>query len=78
MSFARSSFQLGGAPSYFWYRETLAITPSIDISGAPNWWLVLSLVGAWAIVFACMVKGIGSSGKVRLSFANSYAMNIIF
>lgn len=51
--------------TYFWYRETLNISPSVDERGSLNWWVVVSLLAAWIIVFLCMVKGIASSGKVR-------------
>lgn len=50
--------------TYFWYRETLNISPSVDDRGTLNWWIVVSLLVAWLIVFLCMIKGIASSGKV--------------
>ncbi|KAJ3586988.1 hypothetical protein NHX12_013379 [Muraenolepis orangiensis] len=52
------------ATSYFWYRQTLNITSSIDDSGGLNWRMTLSLLGAWIIVCLAVVKGIQSSGKV--------------
>ena len=53
------------ATTYFWYRQTLNITSSIDDTGGLNWRMTLSLLGAWIIVCMAVVKGIQSSGKVR-------------
>uniref|UniRef100_A0A8C4YXP7 Solute carrier family 6 member 17 n=1 Tax=Gadus morhua TaxID=8049 RepID=A0A8C4YXP7_GADMO len=52
------------ATTYFWYRQTLNITSSIDDTGGLNWRMTLSLLGAWIIVCMAVVKGIQSSGKV--------------
>ncbi|CAL8323268.1 unnamed protein product [Merluccius merluccius] len=52
------------ATTYFWYRQTLNITSSIDDTGGLNWRMTLSLLGAWIIVCLAVVKGIQSSGKV--------------
>uniref|UniRef100_A0A3Q1GPX6 Transporter n=1 Tax=Acanthochromis polyacanthus TaxID=80966 RepID=A0A3Q1GPX6_9TELE len=49
--------------NYFWYRETLNITPDIEISGSLQWWMVLCLISAWFIVYICVIKGINSIGK---------------
>ncbi|KAM6974334.1 inactive sodium-dependent neutral amino acid transporter B(0)AT3 [Tautogolabrus adspersus] len=49
--------------SYFWYRETLNITPDIETSGSPQWWLVICLASAWCVVYICLIKGIKSMGK---------------
>ena len=57
-------FQLSSPTTYFWYRETLDIAPNVDAGGEVNWWVVVSLIVAWVIVFLCMIKGIASSGKV--------------
>uniref|UniRef100_A0A3B5B1T6 Transporter n=1 Tax=Stegastes partitus TaxID=144197 RepID=A0A3B5B1T6_9TELE len=51
------------AVNYFWYRETLNITPDIEISGSLQWWMVICLVSAWCIVYICVIKGIDSIGK---------------
>ena len=58
--------QLSGPTTYFWYRETLNIAPSINSESIMNWKLVLALLAAWVVVFMCMVKGIKSSGKVSI------------
>ncbi|XP_023944246.2 sodium- and chloride-dependent transporter XTRP3 isoform X1 [Bicyclus anynana] len=52
------------ATVYYWYREALDASPSIDQPGAPRWWIVLYLLLAWIIVFFIVMKGIQSSGKV--------------
>ncbi|XP_045914536.1 sodium-dependent neutral amino acid transporter B(0)AT1-like isoform X2 [Micropterus dolomieu] len=49
--------------NYFWYRETLNITPDIETSGSLQWWLVICLASAWCVVFICFIKGIESMGK---------------
>ena len=33
--------------------------------GGLRWQLVLCLLGAWLLVFVCLIKGIKSQGKVR-------------
>lgn len=62
------SYKRSGPTTYFWYRETLNIAPSIESSSGLNWKLAVSLLVAWIIVYLCMVKGIKSSGKVRQFF----------
>ncbi len=49
---------------YFWYREALDLTGSIDDLGGVRWWMLLSLVASWAVVYFIIMKGIQSSGKV--------------
>ncbi|XP_078543791.1 sodium-dependent neutral amino acid transporter B(0)AT1-like isoform X2 [Lissotriton helveticus] len=48
---------------YFWYRETLNISTSIDDSGSLQWWLVLCLACAWAVLYVCTIRGIETTGK---------------
>lgn len=50
--------------NYFWYRETLNITPDIEISGSLEWEIVICLASAWCIIYICFIKGIDSVGKV--------------
>uniref|UniRef100_A0A8C7JD45 Transporter n=1 Tax=Oncorhynchus kisutch TaxID=8019 RepID=A0A8C7JD45_ONCKI len=52
------------ATTYFWYRQTLNITSTIEDSGGLNWRMTLSLFAAWLIVCLAVIKGIQSSGKV--------------
>ncbi|XP_062292300.1 sodium-dependent neutral amino acid transporter B(0)AT3-like [Scomber scombrus] len=49
--------------NYFWYRETLDITPNIEISGSLKWWMVICVATAWGVVYICFIKGIESMGK---------------
>nr|XP_020468397.1 sodium-dependent neutral amino acid transporter B(0)AT3-like isoform X2 [Monopterus albus] len=49
--------------NYFWYRETLNITPDIQTSGSLQWWLVLCLASAWCLVYICFIRGIETIGK---------------
>ena len=53
------------ATTYFWYRQTLNITSSIDDTGGLNLKMTLSLLVAWILVCLAVIKGIQSSGKVR-------------
>lgn len=50
---------------YFWYRETLNTTPTIDESGGLQWWLVLVSFCAWTVLYVCCIRGIESTGKVQ-------------
>jgi len=50
--------------SYFWYRQTLDISASIDEPHSPVGMMVLVLAIAWLIVFVGTFKGIKSSGKI--------------
>ncbi|XP_056283443.1 sodium-dependent neutral amino acid transporter B(0)AT3-like isoform X1 [Pseudoliparis swirei] len=49
--------------NYFWYRETLDITPDIEASGSLHWWLVICTASAWCVVYVCLVRGLESMGK---------------
>ena len=42
----------------------LQISPGLDVMGGLSWHLSLSLLGAWVIVFFCIMKGVRSIGKV--------------
>ncbi|XP_045161496.2 sodium- and chloride-dependent glycine transporter 1-like [Mercenaria mercenaria] len=48
----------------FWERNVLELTDGVEHPGTIRWQLLLCLLGAWTIVFLCLVKGIKSSGKV--------------
>ncbi|XP_067945396.1 sodium- and chloride-dependent taurine transporter-like [Watersipora subatra] len=48
----------------FWQRRVLAISSGIDEPGIIKWDLALCLLVAWIVVFACIFKGVKSSGKV--------------
>lgn len=56
---------LAGRTQYYWYKNALGITGSIDESGGISWHMALSLLLAWIVVFLCMMKGVQTAGKVR-------------
>lgn len=62
--------------NYFWYRETLNITPNISISGDLQWWLVVCVASAWCIVYICFIRGIETIGKVG-TFLTVHLIHII-
>ncbi|KAL3859741.1 hypothetical protein ACJMK2_009939 [Sinanodonta woodiana] len=71
--------QRSGPTTYFWYRETLQIAPSIDSPSVINWKLAVALLFAWLMVYLCVIKGIKSSGKVVYVTATfPYLVLIIF
>ena len=49
---------------YYWNREVLNISPSIDDPGEFNFPMASAIFVAWFILFVCMFKGIKSQGKV--------------
>jgi solute carrier family 6 amino acid/orphan transporter-like 15/16/17/18/20 len=55
---------LSSETEYFWYRDTLDASPSMDDNGGFKWWIVACLIVAWIVVFFIVMKGIQSSGKV--------------
>ena len=49
----------------FSYRyNVLQISSGIEEVGYPSWYMSLSIVGAWVLVFLCIFKGVKSIGKV--------------
>ncbi|XP_015282828.1 PREDICTED: sodium-dependent neutral amino acid transporter B(0)AT1 [Gekko japonicus] len=64
---------------YFWYRKTLNITDSIDDSGTVQWWLLLCLLCAWAVLYVCTIRGIETTGKaVYVTSTLPYVVLTIF
>lgn len=64
---------------YFWYRETLNISTSIDESGNLQWWMVISLVLAWMVLYVCCIRGIETTGKaVYITSTLPYVVLTIF
>ena len=52
---------------YYFYKKVLNISPSInDVGDGVQWKLVGCLVLSWIIAYACIVKGVKSSGKVYM------------
>ncbi|XP_061520450.1 sodium-dependent neutral amino acid transporter B(0)AT1-like [Phycodurus eques] len=64
---------------YFWYRETLNTTDSIEENGGLQWWMVLSLIAAWTVLYVCCIRGIETSGKaVYITSTLPYVVLTIF
>ena len=57
--------------TYFWYREALNTSATIDDSGVFNWKLALCLLLSWIVIFAITCKGAESIGKVYILFWSS-------
>ncbi|XP_014662881.1 PREDICTED: sodium- and chloride-dependent transporter XTRP3A-like [Priapulus caudatus] len=70
---------ISSATSYYWYRDALNISPSIEEFGGIQWKMAGCLCLAWIIVFFCIMKGIKSSGRVMYFTATfPYMVLIIF
>ncbi|KAM9096136.1 sodium-dependent neutral amino acid transporter B(0)AT1 [Sarcophilus harrisii] len=64
---------------YYWYRETLNISTSIDESGDIQWWILLCLTCAWSILYVCTIRGIETTGKaVYITSTLPYIVLTIF
>ncbi|XP_024917124.1 solute carrier family 6 member 19b isoform X2 [Cynoglossus semilaevis] len=64
---------------YFWYRETLNTTPSIEESGGLQWWILLSHICAWSVLYICIIRGIETTGKaVYVTSTLPYVVLTIF
>ncbi|XP_040118135.1 sodium-dependent neutral amino acid transporter B(0)AT1 [Oryx dammah] len=64
---------------YFWYRETLNISASIDDSGSVQWWILLALTCAWSVLYVCTIRGIETTGKaVYITSTLPYVVLTIF
>ncbi|XP_032895515.1 sodium-dependent neutral amino acid transporter B(0)AT1 [Amblyraja radiata] len=64
---------------YYWYRETLNISTGINDSGTIQWWLLLSLICAWAVLYVCTIRGIETTGKaVYVTSTMPYLILTIF
>ncbi|XP_045141218.1 sodium-dependent neutral amino acid transporter B(0)AT1 [Echinops telfairi] len=64
---------------YYWYRETLNISTSIDESGSIQWWILLCLTCAWSVLYVCTIRGIETTGKaVYITSTLPYVVLTIF
>uniref|UniRef100_A0A667X069 Transporter n=1 Tax=Myripristis murdjan TaxID=586833 RepID=A0A667X069_9TELE len=64
---------------YFWYRETLNTSANIEESGGLQWWMVLTLVSAWTLLYVCCIRGIETTGKaVYITSTLPYLVLTIF
>ncbi|XP_062395188.1 sodium- and chloride-dependent transporter XTRP3-like [Sardina pilchardus] len=62
---------------YFFYRETLNISPTIDENGGVHTGQALCLVLAWMIVYLFIVRGVKSTGKV-VYFTATFPYVVLF
>ncbi|KAK1172254.1 sodium-dependent neutral amino acid transporter B(0)AT1-like [Acipenser oxyrinchus oxyrinchus] len=64
---------------YFWYRSTLNSSTHIDDAGSIQWWLLLCLMCAWAVLYVCCIRGIETTGKaVYVTSTLPYVVLTIF
>ncbi|KAK6490479.1 sodium-dependent neutral amino acid transporter B(0)AT1-like [Huso huso] len=64
---------------YFWYRSTLNSSTNIDDAGSIQWWLLLCLMCAWAVLYVCCIRGIETTGKaVYVTSTLPYVVLTIF
>ncbi|XP_004845187.1 sodium-dependent neutral amino acid transporter B(0)AT1 isoform X1 [Heterocephalus glaber] len=64
---------------YFWYRETLNISTSINDSGSIQWWILLCLTCTCCILYVCTIRGIETTGKaVYITSTLPYVVLTIF
>ena len=52
---------------YFFYRETLNISSSIEVNGGVHMGQALCFLLAWLMTYLFIVKGVKSTGKVRVN-----------
>ncbi|ESO93868.1 hypothetical protein LOTGIDRAFT_209410 [Lottia gigantea] len=69
--YENSTYKFSDPVTEFWEYKTLAISDGIDDVGVIKWDLALCLLFAWIVVYACICKGIKSSGKVMYVTATS-------
>ncbi|XP_048881398.1 sodium- and chloride-dependent transporter XTRP3-like [Brienomyrus brachyistius] len=62
---------------YFFYRETLNISPTINDGGGIHMGQALCLLLAWMFVYLCIVRGVASTGKV-VYFTASFPYLVLF
>ncbi|KAG7242140.1 hypothetical protein INR49_024186 [Caranx melampygus] len=64
---------------YFWYRETLNTTPTIEEDGGLQWWTLLCHICAWSVLYVCIIRGIETTGKaVYVTSTLPYVVLTIF
>ncbi|XP_074540018.1 sodium- and chloride-dependent transporter XTRP3 [Halichoeres trimaculatus] len=62
---------------YFFYRETLNISPSIEVNGGIHMGMALCLLLAWVITYLFIVRGVKSTGKV-VYFTATFPYLVLF
>lgn len=60
-----SECERSSSVDYFWYRETLNTTSTIEESGGLQWWTLLCHICAWSVLYICIIRGIETTGKVH-------------
>ncbi|KAG5684894.1 hypothetical protein PVAND_014104 [Polypedilum vanderplanki] len=64
---------------YYWYRSTLASSPSVNEPEQFNFPIGLALAVAWTVIYLCMIRGITESTKiVYVTAIFPYVVLIIF
>ncbi|XP_049546305.1 sodium-dependent neutral amino acid transporter B(0)AT3 [Anopheles darlingi] len=64
---------------YYWYRETLQVSHSVNEPEQINYTVAMALITAWSLVYLCMVQGITESSKiVYITAIFPYVVLIIF
>ncbi|KAB7505937.1 Sodium-dependent neutral amino acid transporter B(0)AT3, partial [Armadillidium nasatum] len=56
--------ELSSETAFFWYRQTIDASPSLNEFGGVKWWMALCLTLSWIVVWFCIMRGIQSSGKM--------------
>lgn len=64
--------QRSSPTQYFWYRETLDISPDINTPQSFNWTITLCLLLAWLLAYLCMAKGLKYTEKLKDRIENVY------
>lgn len=59
--------------TYFWYRQTLKASDSIEDGGQPSFNLAMFLFLAWCLICVFMVNGIKSLGKVSCTWPLAFS-----
>ncbi|XP_028326627.1 solute carrier family 6 member 19b [Gouania willdenowi] len=74
-----SECERSSSVDYFWYRETLNTTPTIEEDGGLQWWMLLCHICAWAFLYVCIIRGIETTGKaVYVTSTLPYVVLTIF
>uniref|UniRef100_A0A8C6V462 Transporter n=1 Tax=Neogobius melanostomus TaxID=47308 RepID=A0A8C6V462_9GOBI len=74
-----SECERSSSVDYFWYRQTLNITPSIEEDGGLQWWILLCHISAWTVLYLCVIRGIETTGKaVYVTSTLPYVVLTIF
>ena len=71
--------EISSPTQYFWYRNTLSISPDIEQPDNFNWTIAGCLLAAWCLVYLCIIKGITENPKIiYITAIYPYVVLIIF